>query len=115
MHEAGLIVICGQPVRVVVATEEEVSDLQNQFGACDFEAGVIYVAQGASPASLRDTLVHEVVHYFLHATGIGTFLTSFLAPGVDGEKFEETLVRLVTPHVITLVSQNGPALWRLDS
>ncbi len=97
--------------RVVYATPEEVPDLAENEGCCCKSLNTIYIRAGMPPSRMRDTLVHEVLHAFLEASGIGSFLASASNLKGDGyDVFEETFVRLVTPSVIRLISDNGDAL-----
>jgi hypothetical protein len=47
--------------------------------------------------------VHEVLHFFLEASGLGALLGANLAKGTDAEAFEELAIRLATPHVLALL------------
>jgi Zn-dependent peptidase ImmA (M78 family) len=104
------LVICGQEIRVIVASPKEVPALSDKYGLSDFDAGAIYLHEENTPSRMRSVLVHEVLHVFLEASGLGQFFAGHLAKGKDFDALEETAIRLATPHVVALLSDNGE-LW----
>ena len=101
IHVCGLryaIVFVG-PTRM--AKESGVAEC---YGCVDFEKGIIYLdkALRKSPSRLRDTLFHEVGHALMESSGFGWWLKREV--GLHGRKwqrFQETLIRLATPIMIT--------------
>lgn len=100
--------ICGLEYKVVFATSEEVPELLGKEGFTSCTTNTIYVHAHLPQSRMRDTLVHEVLHAFLEASGIGSFLSDRVRG--DYEKTEETLVRLMVPSLLRLVDENGSAL-----
>lgn len=109
MVEARTLTIGGLEYRVILAGAHEVPELAANEGYTVPEKNVIYIRANVSPSRARDTLVHEVGHAFLEATGLGHFLQDNFR-GDDFDKFEETFIRLAVPHVLRLVDDNGGAL-----
>ncbi len=103
--------ICGLEYKVVYASSDEVPELIEAEGYTSLSANTIYVRGNLPPCRKRDTLLHEVLHAFLEASGLGTFLEAgFKGDAKEYEKFEETLIRLVVPSILRLVAENGAAL-----
>lgn len=102
--------ICGLEYRVVFATSEEVPALEANEGYTSCETNTIYLASNIPRSRMRDALVHEVCHAFLEASGVGSFLQTSLKDKAAYDDFEETLIRVLVPHVLRLVLENGKAL-----
>jgi hypothetical protein len=100
--------ICGLEYRVVYATSDEVPELAGKEGLTVCSTNTIYVRSNLPTCRARDALVHEVMHAFFEASGIGSFLSDRVRG--DYDKFEETLMRLVVQPVLRLVEENGRAL-----
>lgn len=100
--------ICGLEYRVVYATTEEVPELAGREGWTVPSANTIYIRSNLPPSRLRDTLVHEVLHAFFEASGVGSFISDRVRG--DYDKFEETLIRLIVQPLLRLVEENGRAL-----
>lgn len=112
MHIIGRLNICGMPYTVAVATAEEQPILDENEGWTEFKKGQILLRDGASLSRMRDTLVHEIAHAFLEATGVGAYLQSQVD---DWEQVEETLVRLIAPNLVRLIDDNDGELSKLLS
>jgi len=95
--------ICGLDVRVCVTGEREFPALKGKYGLACFDEATIYLHEDNPPALMRTTLVHEVLHFFLEASGLGALLGANLAKGTDADAFEELAIRLATPHVLGLL------------
>jgi hypothetical protein len=102
------LTICGLEYRVVVAGVDEVPELAGKEGLTSCVTNTIYLRAGMPVSRTRDALVHEVMHAFLEASGIGSFLSDRVRG--DYDKFEETLIRLIVPALLRLVDDNGEGL-----
>jgi Zn-dependent peptidase ImmA (M78 family) len=103
-----VVQICGLEYQLVVATAAEVPELLENEGWTSCVTNTIYVRANMPPTRLRDTVVHELLHAFLEASGVGSFLSDRVQGDYDA--FEEVLVRLLTPMILRLVDDNGAAL-----
>lgn len=110
MREVRRLSIVGQEYTVITATAEEAPELEAEEGHTRFSRNTILVREGLPTSRDRDTLLHEVSHAFLEATGLGSFIKDNLRPGVDATEFEETLIRLAVPGILRMVDENGQAL-----
>lgn len=97
--------ICGLEYDVIFATAAEDPRLVDNEGFTDASACKIYVRSTLSPSRMRDTLLHEIVHAFVEASGLCGFLQASVRGNYD--RFEEALVRLVTPSLLRFVDDNG--------
>jgi hypothetical protein len=109
----GVLKICGLEYRVVYASAEEVPELVNGEGYTSCSTNTIYIKLNLPASRARDVLLHEVLHAFFEASGIGSFLNDRVRG--DYDKFEETLIRLVVQPVLRLVEDNGRALIDVPS
>ena len=100
--------ICGLEYRVVFATNEEVPELVGREGYTVPSSNTIYIRSNLPASRARDTLLHEVLHAFFEASGVGSFLSDRVRG--DYDKFEETLIRLLVQPILRLVEENGRAL-----
>lgn len=111
MQAVKRLTICGLEYRVVYATPDEVPELADNEGICRASVNTIYLRRNAPPSRMRDALLHEVLHAFLEASGVGAYLSqSFKGSTEEFESHEETLIRLVVPSLLRLVEDNGNAL-----
>jgi hypothetical protein len=103
--------ICGLEYRVVYASSDDVPELIENDGHTSCSTNTIYIRTNLSSSRKRDTLLHEILHAFLEASGIDHFLGHALkGDPKEYERFEETLIRLVVPSILRLVEENGAAL-----
>lgn len=93
------VTICGSRVPVYRVEPGMVADMGEDFGRCDFNRLCIFVRTGQHPAQEQDTIMHECLHMFLHQSGIRQLLESSCKVP-DFEQFEETIVRVATPHLV---------------
>lgn len=100
--------ICGLEYRVVYASSDEVPELAGKEGLTVCSTNTIYVRANLPACRARDALVHEVMHAFFEASGIGSFLSDRVRG--DYDKFEETFIRLIVQPVLRLVEENGRSL-----
>lgn len=112
MIEVGELNVCGLVYRVFIASVDESSELtSDDDGACATSSGQILVRASLSPSRKRDTLVHEVAHAFLEASGLREFLKTRVKG--DYDSFEEALIRLLVPSFLRFVDDNSKELIRL--
>jgi len=103
--------ICGLEYKVVYASSDDVPELIENDGHTSCATNTIYIRANLAPCRKRDTLLHEILHAFLEASGIDHFLgTTFKGDPKEYERFEETLIRLVVPSILRLVEENRGAL-----
>lgn len=114
MREVHKLVICCLVYRVVCATGEEVPKLLEHDGWADTDSNTIFLKEGMPPTRMRDTLVHEIAHAWLEASGLGEMLQSSFK-GADFESFEEQLIRVAVPSILQLVQDNGTSLVRVPA
>lgn len=84
--------------------EMRVLDKRTPHGLCSYEEQHLYIRRVKNKSAFRDAFIHEFSHAFIYATGIG----DVLALGYKGDDFiswEESLVRLVTPHIATFIDE----------
>lgn len=110
MREVRKLSICGLEYRVVFASSEEVPALENNDGYTSCESNTIYLRSDLPRSRMRDTLVHEICHAFLEASGLGSFCETSLKDKSAYDDFEETLIRVAVPQLLRLVQENGKAL-----
>lgn len=72
-----------------------------EYGCTDIGRTTISLAPGMSASMQRDTLLHEVLHAVLDATGWAHRL---------GNKKEEELVRALAPALLTFLRDNREVL-----
>jgi hypothetical protein len=112
MREVGELNVCGLVYRVYVASGDESSELsEGDDGACVCAQGKILVRSSISPSRKRDTLVHEIAHAFLEASGLREFLKTRVKG--DYDSFEEALIRLFVPAFVRFLDDNTRELVRL--
>lgn len=103
-----ILKICGLEYRVVFASTEEVPELAGKEGWTVPSTNTIYIRSNLPFSRARDTMLHEVLHAFFEASGVGSFLNDRVRG--DYDKFEETLIRLLVQPILRLVEENGRAL-----
>lgn len=113
MKQLATLNVCGMTYRVMLASSIERPALEESEGECDADEGVIYLraSLARNRTRLRDTLIHELVHAFVDATGLAYVLKGKLKESRDWEDVEETIARVATPHIVQLVEANGSRLW----
>lgn len=113
MIAVGQIQICGFLYSVVEVDASDGILSEGEEGSTRAFELTIYILAGLPWARRRDTILHEVAHAFLEASGILGFLTSHTKKSAEADKFEENLIRLGTPWLLQLIDTSGPALMRL--
>lgn len=101
------MIIAGQNYRVVYlhpgAPRPEGME-ENVEGWCDYESGILYVCVSPSGSRNHGTLVHEIVHAALEASGASWLLARVAEKAnQDSDDLEETLVRMLAPALVHLV------------
>lgn len=92
--------ICGRTFEVIEATPEENAELVDLDGLCDSNAAIIWITAGKAETVQVDTLVHEIMHGAIEATGLRTrFATAD----------EEDVVTTLTPALRAALKSAG---WR---
>lgn len=76
--------------------------LEGNEGIADYTAGVIWL-RDTNPSRLRDTLVHEILHACMDASGVSHLLDSLISKRTKTtvREAEELIVRALTPCLIT--------------
>jgi len=103
--------ICGQNISVFLVTEEEMKEADSSPGSnvpegiAKIEQGRILVRDNISADRQRDTLLHEIIHYLLEASGVGPNIEGWIKKPYE-DKWEEDLIRLVTPWILHFISNN---------
>lgn len=102
--------ICGLDYSVISGQASEIPGLDMAEGLCIREKNTIYLREGMPDSRTRDALLHEIIHAYLEASGLGHLIQSNLRENVVYEDFEETLIRLIVPSLLRLVEDNNSAL-----
>lgn len=89
------IVVGPYEYRVLVDEDRIPGEL---FGLCDKGKHVISIHPDQSPARLRSTLMHELLHALCDLTG------------VDDDKAEERIVTVTAPALLSLLRDNPKLL-----
>lgn len=77
-------------------------------GLTDFRRGKIYVRDWGSPSRVVGSLVHEMVHAALDASGADQFLDGYAVSNKrDPSEVEEDFVRMISPALITALRSSG--------
>ena len=92
--------ICGVKVPVYVVQPGMVPDMGDDMGQCDHNRLAIFVRAGQHPTQERDTVMHELAHMFLILSGIRSMLEAQFGKRDGFDEFEESLVRVATPHLV---------------
>lgn len=100
---AGTVKICGSKIQIIKVRELS-QDGRPCLGLTDHEHSLIFIREGQSEAQALDTLVHECLHALLHLSGASNMLAN-LTKTEDFSEAEEALIRVVTPHVISLMGE----------
>lgn len=110
MHLLRKVDICGRDYRVLEVTPEEHPEIEGCEGLCDYTNATIYIAQGRAETVRIDTLLHEIVHGVIEATGHRLKLqTASEAAGHETDHLEEELVVALTPALRAALKSAG---WR---
>lgn len=86
-------------------------ELDGTLGICDPEKHTIHILDCQAPQALLDTLVHELTHALLSETGIQFMLWGHMADTERKFDAEEHVIRVLTPHLIDLISQLRKPTW----
>lgn len=73
------------------------------MGCCIEVKRHIYICRDQCPETMRDTLVHELMH--------AVYATSPRPHGGDEEEYEENLVRLMTEAFFEVVNNSNETWW----
>ena len=112
MREVGRLNVCGIRYRVFMVADDEVPELvDGEEGACVPSKARIYLRASMPRELYRDTLVHEIGHAWLLASGLVEFLKGRVHGDIDA--FEETLIRLAVPSLLQLLDANQTELAEL--
>jgi hypothetical protein len=63
----------------------------------------ILIREGLTKSVEKDTLIHELGHAFAVYSGLRDFFAGQVRKSVDVADFEETIIRILTPHIGGLV------------
>lgn len=102
------ITICGHSVKVEIIDEETMrllakcaDDDATPEGLTLIESSTIYLRGGLAPCRLRDTLVHEIAHYLVDASGLKPFLLATVK-GDDHAAWEEQVIAHLVPWIVLI-------------
>ncbi len=108
-----LVDVCGVTYAIVFVGKRrmEKESAGGSLGCVDSDNAIIYLAKSLrdKPTLLRDTLIHEIVgHALLNTSGVSWWLRTETKKGSKSYyKFEEVLVRLYVPGIITTLRSLG--------
>ena len=101
-EKIGTLDICGTKVEVRTGTNADTDGLDGAYGCFDTTELVIWLHSALPKRKVPDTLTHEALHAIWLNSGARFAIASSLGiPDGDSrlEALEETLVRILTPHV----------------
>jgi hypothetical protein len=105
--------ICNVRIPIIRATVEQVPELAEGDRLLDayfcMERLVIFVREGQSKTHERDSITHELAHAFIYLSGLGHRLKGFFDKPEAYDRFEEEIVRAMTPHLCGI--NLGGAPW----
>jgi hypothetical protein len=109
------VTICGLEYRIIFVGEKRMhkeAGASETEGCVDDDKGVIYLAKTLkkNPSRLLDTILHEAAgHVLFDASGLGYWLKKQVRPASNKKwiVFQETLIRLYTPALITTLRSLG--------
>jgi len=94
----------GQAFDVCRVAAGEVPDMgDDKEGLTDLEKGQIWILDSLSDTRAMEVLAHEVCHALLDVSGAGFYIRQCLRKSVDGDQFEETVIRILAPHLSQLL------------
>jgi hypothetical protein len=105
MKRLGKIDICGIPFKVALGNAGERDALDKNYGYCDHQRHEIWIREGLSVEATEDTLLHEMHHALYENSGAAQFLKGAFPEGTDLAEIEETLIRIMIPHLRTALRQ----------
>jgi len=100
----GKMIICGVPYQVTLGNADNfLHDIANRWGETDHVEMQININSKPSLEMKEDTLLHECLHAILQQSGAKDMM---LRAGInDINSFEETLIRIITPHLLNVIKQ----------
>lgn len=108
--------LLGHPIKVYLVSAEDIRRLSGcteddatPEGYCDIEQARIFMQENLAPCRMRDTLLHEVGHYFIDVSGLKKFFLSSVKTD-DYCEWEENLIAHCIPDLLTVVTENGTSL-----
>ena len=93
---------CAVRVPIYRVSPGTISDMGDEWGRADFQRMCIFIRADQHPTQERDTIVHECIHMFLVQSGLRSMLEAHHGKREGFEEFEESLVRVATPHLVGL-------------
>ncbi len=105
MKKLGQLALCGIDFTVYSGNAEENANLEDNQGYCNNIKEQIWLRDSLSPTGFFDTLVHEMLHALLTNSGTSQFLKGCIPAGADQTEIEETIVRILTPHLANAILQ----------
>ena len=108
MKQVGVVSLGGQDYKVMLCKPEEAGSpvTDDVAGVCSQKQQTLYLNSDYDKASLRGTLVHEATHAIVNESGAINYLAEKRGIDPNGEQMntiEETLVRIISPHIATAI------------
>lgn len=108
MKQVGVVSLGGQDYKILLCKPEEAGSpvTDDVAGVCSQKDQTLYINSDHAKASLRGTLVHEAMHAVINESGAINYLAERLKISPTGEEMnsiEETLVRILSPHIATAI------------
>lgn len=101
-HDVGVYLVNDAEMRVADGTKE--GDLTPE-GLTLYAASMICILETAAPDRLKDTLLHEIGHYFIDATGLREFIDATVKKAARAT-WEEQFIRFCAPWIILFAESN---------
>lgn len=102
MKVLGTLPICGCDYTVKSGDFNDLDALEHAYGCCSMSTRTIWVHSGMPPAKTIDTLSHETLHGLLGESGVReTTEAIFSATEAQMQAWEEAIVRILTPHIMS--------------
>lgn len=86
------------PRRYTITSSDVTTDGHDALGLCQPSYELITLSPSQGPATMRETLLHEVMHACFHA--------AVPFGGLVGDKTEEKVCSAVAPHLLDALRRN---------
>lgn len=93
------VVVCG--IRLPLYKEQGLADAEGSVldGLFQNAQGQVLIRDGLTKTQERDAVNHELQHALWTFSGAGHYLAGVVKDGVDVSEVEETIIRIMSPHI----------------
>ena len=103
MKTLGHVPICGMEVPLRSGTEKDCQDPKGAYGCYVVDTATIWMDQNVPPHAGPFWCTHEALHALLNNSGALRMTAALLDQKIGSvamERWEENLIRVLTPHII---------------